>query len=87
MHVVMSRYVHATFTAEDGVIDDVEFLFSDPLSDATVCIRAASRALDYDDYGRNRKRLEQIRLALNWDEVGCSFHTISQLPRSFQQHS
>ncbi|KAG6545525.1 hypothetical protein Mapa_013127 [Marchantia paleacea] len=64
------RYVHAKFTdKEDGVIDDVEFLFSNPSEDATVVIRAASRAQGTADKDRNRERLERIRGSLTWEEV------------------
>ncbi|OAE25430.1 hypothetical protein AXG93_2818s1070 [Marchantia polymorpha subsp. ruderalis] len=64
------RYVHAKFIdKEDGVIDDVEFLFSNPSEDATVVIRAASRAQGTADKARNRERLERIRSSLTWEEV------------------
>lgn len=38
MYVVMFRYVYVIFIVEDGVIDDVEFFFSDFLFDVIVCI-------------------------------------------------
>ena len=49
--------------------DDVEFLFSEPALDATVNVRAASRAVDFKDSGRNRKRLEALRMSLDWEQV------------------
>ncbi|KAL2610554.1 hypothetical protein R1flu_029127 [Riccia fluitans] len=64
------RYVHAVFTdKKDGVIDDVEFLFSKPSEDATVVMRAASRAQGVADNERNKRRLEQIRSTLTWEQV------------------
>ncbi|KAG0590576.1 hypothetical protein M758_1G100300 [Ceratodon purpureus] len=63
------RYIYAVFTGEDGVSDDVEFLFSDPSVDATVNVRSASRATDYKDSGRNGKRLETLRMDLGWEQV------------------
>jgi len=63
------RYIYAVFTGEDGVSDDVEFLFSDPTEDATVNVRSASRATDYKDSGRNGKRLEALRMELGWEQV------------------
>lgn len=63
------RYIYAVFTGEDGVSDDVEFLFSDPSVDATVNVRSASRATDYKDSGRNGKRLEALRMELGWEQV------------------
>lgn len=63
------RYIYAVFTGEDGVSDDVEFLFSDPTLDATVNVRSASRATDYKDSGRNGKRLEALRMELGWEQV------------------
>jgi hypothetical protein len=68
----MHRYIHAVFTTENGERDDVEFLFSAPSVDATVNIRAASRTINYQDGGRNRNRLEQLRMSLTWQQVrGC----------------
>lgn len=63
------RYIYAVFKGDDGVSDDVEFLFSDPSVDATVNVRSASRAKDYKDSGRNRKRLEALRMELGWEQV------------------
>lgn len=63
------RYIYAVFTGEDGVSDDVEFLFSDPTEDATVNVRSASRATNYKDSGRNGKRLEALRMELGWEQV------------------
>ncbi|KAH9550051.1 hypothetical protein CY35_10G052900 [Sphagnum magellanicum] len=63
------RYIHAVFTTENGERDDVEFLFSAPSVDATVNIRAASRTINYQDGGRNRNRLEQLRMSLTWQQV------------------
>ncbi|CAM6086089.1 unnamed protein product [Calypogeia fissa] len=63
------RYLHAVFTSKEGVVDDVEFLFSDPREDATVVLRSASRAISLDDKDRNRKRLEEIRKSLTWEQV------------------
>lgn len=68
----MHRYIHAVFTTENGERDDVEFLFSAPSVDATVNIRAASRTINYQDGGRNRNRLEKLRMSLTWQQVrGC----------------
>lgn len=66
------RYVHAVFTSKEGVVDDVEFLFSNPREDATVVVRSASRAINLDDNDRNRKRLEEIRKSLTWEQVTMS---------------
>ena len=66
------RYIYVVFTGEDGVSDDVEFLFSDPSVDATVNVRSASRATDYKDNGRNGKRLETLRMELGWEQVSFS---------------
>lgn len=67
--------MYAIFLSEDGEKDDVEFLFSIPTVDATVNLRAASRATDAEDSGRNRKRLEQLRMALDWEQV-CIIHSL-----------
>ncbi|GAQ84922.1 hypothetical protein KFL_002120160 [Klebsormidium nitens] len=63
------KYVYATFVDEDGVIDDVEWLFSDSASDRIVQIHAASRAREQPDGGRNATRLEKIRAGLQWEQV------------------
>eukprot|EP01018_Ginkgo_biloba_P030152 Gb_15194 [translate_table: standard] len=62
------RYLHAVFISKDGTADDLEFLFSSPSADAIVNLRSASRAKDTRDYGRNRKRLDELRQALGWEE-------------------
>ena len=69
---VWNRYVYATFVDEDGVVDDVEWLFSDSASDRIVQIHAASRAREQEDGGRNAARLEAIRAGLQWEQVTCS---------------
>jgi uncharacterized protein (DUF1499 family) len=67
--VLRCRYIYAVYKGEDGIYDDVEFLFSEPALDATVNVRAASRAVDFKDSGRNRKRLEALRMSLDWEQV------------------
>ncbi|KAH7289262.1 hypothetical protein KP509_31G067000 [Ceratopteris richardii] len=63
------RYMHVIFTDDDGTIDDLELLFSDPSEDAIVNIRSASRKVSQGDNGRNKKRLEKVRGTLMWEEV------------------
>lgn len=56
------NYIHAESSSRImGFVDDVEFYFPD--SEKIVHIRSASR-LGESDLGVNRRRLEQIRLAL-----------------------
>ena len=60
---VKGHYVHAEFTsAVFRFIDDVEFLID---GDAKVVhVRSASR-VGYSDFGANRRRVEELRMALS----------------------
>lgn len=53
-------------TGED--IDDAEWFFVDPDSDAIIEFRAARRG-DRSDGGANARRLEKIRIALGFEKV------------------
>jgi uncharacterized protein (DUF1499 family) len=56
------NYIHATSQIPIfGFIDDVEFYF--PPNESVIHLRSASRVGDWD-LGVNRRRVEQIRLAL-----------------------
>ncbi|KAK3245696.1 hypothetical protein CYMTET_44756 [Cymbomonas tetramitiformis] len=61
-------YLYATFgNGRGGVLDDVEFLVSE--QDGTVVLRSASRTRGLPDGGRNRRRLENLRIQLDYEEV------------------
>lgn len=66
-------YLRAEFTSNGlggAVIDDAEFFF--PINDTLIQFRAARRG-DFgrvaSDFGANRKRLEQARIALGYEKV------------------
>lgn len=63
--IVVQRpdYLHAEFsTTALGLIDDVEFLLSAP--EQVIHVRSASR-LGMTDFGVNRARVEELRLAFD----------------------
>ena len=54
-----AHYIRADFRSPLlGFIDDVEFYFQIP---GVIALRSASR-IGYSDLGKNRKRLEELRL-------------------------
>jgi len=64
-HIVVQRpdYLHAEFTTPAlGFIDDMEFLLSAP--EQVIHVRSASR-LGLTDFGVNRARVEELRLAFD----------------------
>merc|ERR1711918_219887 len=64
------RYMRAEFTSS-GIggtsIDDAEFFFAP--DDTLIQFRAARRGEAMSDFGANRKRLEQARIALGYEKV------------------
>lgn len=56
------------FRAQDGAVDDVEWYFMDPESDAIIEFRSARRGVKGDN-GTNLRRLEKIRIALGFEKV------------------
>ena len=64
------RYIRAVFTTS-GIggtsIDDAEFFFAP--DDTLIQFRAARRGEAMSDFGANRKRLEQARIALGYEKV------------------
>ncbi|EFJ49409.1 hypothetical protein VOLCADRAFT_117200 [Volvox carteri f. nagariensis] len=65
-NAVSYGYVYATWTTWPGT-DDVEFFLPD--GDTTVLVRSAARQQGVPDWGRNERRLEQVRLELGWEPV------------------
>lgn len=63
----MSRH-RVEFRAQDGAVDDCEWYFVDPESDAIIEFRSARRG-DKGDNGTNLRRLEKIRIALGFEKV------------------
>jgi uncharacterized protein (DUF1499 family) len=56
-------YIFAEFRSKIfDFVDDVEFLFS--LDESVIDVRSASRVGNYD-FGKNRRRIEDIRKRLN----------------------
>jgi uncharacterized protein (DUF1499 family) len=60
------RLVVVEFKNEDGSIDDAQFYFTP--NDSTVQFRSISRA-SVVDFGRNRNRLESMRISLHLESV------------------
>ena len=61
-----SDYVRAVFVS-GAASDVVEFLFAS--GDNTVALRAVPRNPSQKDFGRNARRLEQLRRSLGWTDV------------------
>lgn len=57
------------FRSSDGAVDDAEWFFVDPESDAIIEFRSARRGDKGGDNGANLRRLEKIRIALGFEKV------------------
>lgn len=65
--VLKCRYIYVVFKGDDGVSDDVEFLFSDFFVDVIVNVRFVFCVKDYKDSGRNCKRFEVLCMEFGWE--------------------
>lgn len=82
------RYMRLEFSANQAfpsIVDDAEFYFTP--GDALIQFRSARRS-GPTDFGANRRRMDNIRVALNFESVSWETHTSDNLEvHRYSKHS